>query len=50
MDSSPAGTAGRARRLHPTARARLLLFLAAALFGLLAVLARLASLEGLTAP
>ena len=36
--------------LSPAGRARLLLFLAAALFGLLAVLARLASLEGLTAP
>ncbi len=32
--------------LHPRARARVLLFLAAALFGLLAVLARIASLEG----
>ncbi len=39
-----------ARRLSPAGRARVLLFLAAALFGLLAVLARLASLEGLAAP
>jgi drug/metabolite transporter (DMT)-like permease len=36
--------------LAPATRARLLLFFASALFGLLAVLARIASLEGLTAP
>ena len=35
--------------ITPATRARLLLFFAAALFGLLAVLARFASLEGLTA-
>ncbi|HET8724652.1 MAG TPA: DMT family transporter [Anaeromyxobacteraceae bacterium] len=51
MDASPAGGgAARLRRLSPAARARVLLFLAAALFGLLAVLARIASIEGLTAP
>jgi drug/metabolite transporter (DMT)-like permease len=38
-----------ASRLSSRARARVLLFLAAALFGLLAVLARIASLEGLGA-
>lgn len=36
--------------LAPATRARLLLFFASALFGLLAVLARIASMEGLTAP
>jgi drug/metabolite transporter (DMT)-like permease len=36
--------------LAPATRARLLLFFASALFGLLAVLARIASLEGLSAP
>ena len=35
---------------RPETRARLLLFFASALFGLLAVLARIASMEGLTAP
>jgi hypothetical protein len=47
MASAPPGPP---RRLSPRARARVLLFLAAALFGLLAVLARIASIEGLTAP
>ncbi len=42
--------ARRPGRVRPATRARVLLFLAAALFGLLAVLARIASLEGLTAP
>ncbi|HET8732375.1 MAG TPA: DMT family transporter [Anaeromyxobacteraceae bacterium] len=39
----------RMEGLHPRARARVLLFLSAALFGLLAVLARIASIEGLGA-
>jgi drug/metabolite transporter (DMT)-like permease len=48
------GSPGSPRRpflggLAPRTRARVLLFLAAALFGLLAVLARIASMEGLTA-
>jgi drug/metabolite transporter (DMT)-like permease len=45
---SPAGTP--ARRHAGRGRARFLLFAAAVLFGLLAVLARTASVEGLTAP
>jgi drug/metabolite transporter (DMT)-like permease len=48
------GSLGPSRRpflggLEPRTRARVLLFLAAALFGLLAVLARVASIEGLRA-
>ena len=50
MGSQRPGPEPRERGITPAARARLLLFFAAALFGLLAVLARLASLEGLTAP
>jgi len=50
MGDQRPGPEPRRRRITPATRARLLLFLAAALFGLLAVLARLASLEGLTAP
>ena len=50
MGSAEPGAAVRGRRITPAARARVLLFFAAALFGLLAVLARIASLEGLTAP
>jgi drug/metabolite transporter (DMT)-like permease len=50
MGSQRPGPAPRERGITPAARARMLLFFAAALFGLLAVLARLASLEGLSAP
>src|SRR5512137_789212 len=50
MGSQRPGPEPRERGITPAARARLLLFFAAALFGLLAVLARLASLEGLSAP
>ncbi|MCX5730143.1 MAG: DMT family transporter [Deltaproteobacteria bacterium] len=50
MGSSPRSEAGSpGARPAARARARLLLFFAAALFGLLAVLARLASLEGFAA-
>src|SRR5512137_1424062 len=50
MGSQRPGPEPRERGITPAARARLLLFFAAALFGLLAVLARIASIEGLTAP
>jgi drug/metabolite transporter (DMT)-like permease len=48
---SPRPEPGASRSaLAPASRARLLLFFASALFGLLAVLARIASMEGLSAP
>src|SRR5512137_2673658 len=50
MGSQRPGPEPSGRGITPATRARLLLFFAAALFGLLAVLARLSSLEGLTAP